>query len=71
MHHSFIHSFIMVEPWCHMDYFNDVLTPFLGHKRFTCVAVYAEKLSDFIKNIKICVPKMKEGLTGLEWHEGE
>ncbi len=29
------------------------------------------KLSDLIKNILICVPKMKEGLTGLEWHEGE
>ncbi len=29
------------------------------------------KLSDFIKNILICVPKMNEGLTGLERHEGE
>ncbi len=26
---------------------------------------------DFIKNILICVPKMNEGLTGLEQHEGE
>ncbi len=25
----------------------------------------------FIKNILICVPKMNEGLTGLERHEGE
>ncbi len=24
-----------------------------------------------IKNIWICVPKMNEGLTGLEWHEGD
>jgi len=24
-----------------------------------------------IKNILICVPKMNEGLTGLERHEGE
>ncbi len=29
------------------------------------------KLSDLIKNILICVPKMKEGLMGLELHEGE
>ena len=27
--------------------------------------------SDFIKNILICVPKMNEGLTGVERHEGE
>ncbi len=30
-----------------------------------------QKALDFIKNILICVPKMNEGLTGLEWHEGE
>ncbi len=29
------------------------------------------KLSDFISNIFMCVQKMDEGLTGLEWHEGE
>ncbi len=28
-------------------------------------------LSDFIKNILICVLKMNKGLTGLERHEGE
>ncbi len=28
-------------------------------------------LSDFIKNILICVLKMNEGLTGLERHESE
>ena len=27
--------------------------------------------SDFNKNILICVPKINEGLTGVEWHEGE
>jgi len=27
--------------------------------------------SNFIKNILICVPKMNEGLTGVERHEGE
>ncbi len=29
------------------------------------------KLSDSIKNILICVPKMNEGLTGFAQHEGE
>jgi len=29
------------------------------------------QLSDFIKNILICVPKMNEGLMRLEQHEGE
>ncbi len=33
--------------------------------------VAVEKLSDFIKNILICVLKMNEGLTDLEQHEGE
>ncbi len=28
-------------------------------------------LLDFIKNICICVPKINEGLTGLEQHKGE
>jgi len=28
-------------------------------------------LSDFIKNIFICILKMNESLTGLERHEGE
>ncbi len=50
-----------------MDYFNDVLTTFLGLEDFSCIP----KLSDFIKNILICVPKMNEGLKGLERHEGE
>ncbi len=37
------------------------------------IAVYGRirELSDFIRNILICVPKMKEGLAGLERHEGE
>ncbi len=43
---------------------NNVLTTFLGLER-------GRKLSDFIKNILICVPKMNEGLTGLERHEGD
>ncbi len=44
-------SFIKLQlnPWCHMDYFNDVLTTFLGLERVSCIAVYGRvrKLSDF------------------------
>ncbi len=45
-----------------MDYFNDVLITFLGLERGSSVSV---------KNILICVPKVNEGLTGLERCEGE
>ncbi len=56
-----------------MDYFNDVLAAFLCLDRGSTLAVYGRvrKLLDLIKNILICVPKMNEGLTGLEWHNGE
>ncbi len=57
-HKKYSRSFIiMVEPlMSHMGYFNDVLTTFLWRVR---------KLSDFISNLNY-VPKMNEGLTGLE-----
>ncbi len=35
------------------------------------VVLLSMELSDFIKNILICVPKMNEGHTGLERHEGD
>ncbi len=56
-----------------MDYFNDVPATFLSFDRLRILAVYGRvrELSEFIKNILICVPKMNEGLTGLERHEGE
>ncbi len=59
--------------WCHMDYFNDVLTTFLGreHVKLCCCLCRVRKLSDFIKKVLICILKMNEGLTGLEQHEGE
>ncbi len=52
-----------------MDYFNDVLTNFPGLEFGVCVAVLwrVRKLSDFIKNILICVPKVNEGLTGFSF----
>ncbi len=49
------------------------VTMFLDLDRGRTLAVYGRdrKLPKFIKNILICVPKMEEGLTGLERHVGE
>ncbi len=53
-----------------MDYFNEVLTAFLGLDCVSCVGVYGgSENSDFIKNILNFVLKMNEGLKGLERHE--
>ncbi len=56
-----------------MDYFNDLLAMFLDLEHVRTFAVYGRvrELSDFIKNILTCVPKLNGGLTGLERHEGE
>ncbi len=56
-----------------MDYFTDVLATFLdlGTFQLSCCLWRVRELSDLIKIITICVPKMNEGLTGLERHEGE
>ncbi len=56
-----------------MDYFTDLLATFLDLDRGNCIAVYGRvrELTEFIKNILICVPKMNKGLTGLVRHEGE
>ncbi len=35
------------------------------------LSMQGQKALDFIKNILICVPKINEGLTGLERHEEE
>ncbi len=56
-----------------MDYFNNVLTTLMGLEHVTGIDVYAgqrKKLLDFI-SILTCVPKMNEGLMGLEWHKVE
>ncbi len=57
----------------HIDYFTDLLAMFLDLDRVRILAVYGRvrELSDSIKNILICVPKINGGLTGLEQHEGE
>ncbi len=62
-----------LNPWCHMDYFNDLLATFLSLDLVRILAVYGRvrKLSDFIKNTLIYVPTMNEGLMGLERHEDE
>ncbi len=54
--------------WCHMDYFIGVLlTWFLILKcQLRCCLCSIRKLSNFIKNISICVPKKS-----LERHDGE
>ncbi len=56
-----------------MDYFTDVLAVFLclGTFELCCCLRRIRELSDFIKNILICVPNMNEGLSGLERHEDE
>jgi len=48
-----------------LDYFNDVFNNFSEQEQVSI------QLSDFIKNILICVLKMNVGLTGLEQQEGE
>ncbi len=55
-----------------MDYITDVLAIFLDLDRVRILAAYVSvrELSDSIKNILICVPKMNEDLMGLEQHEG-
>ncbi len=44
------------------------LLRFWTWEHYSCIAVYGRvrELSDSIKNILICVPKMNKGLTGLE-----
>ncbi len=47
-----------------MDYFNDLLATFLDLDRVNYIAVYrrVREILECIKNILICVPKMKEFL---------
>ncbi len=56
-----------------MDYLTNLHAMFLDVDRVNYIAVYGRvrQLSECIKNILICVPKMNGGLMGLERHEGE
>ncbi len=62
-HKSYSRSFIKLRlnHWCHMDYYNDLLATFLSLDRVRILAVYGRvrELLECIKNILICVPKMK------------
>ncbi len=73
-HKKYSHSFITLRlnHWCHMDYFNDILTTFLGLERGNCVAVYAGSESSRIssKNLNFCSENERNErrcLTGLGW----
>ncbi len=50
-----------------MDYFTDLLATFLDVDRVNHIAVYGRvrELSECIKNILICVPKMNGGCTDM------
>ncbi len=56
--HTYSHSFIKLRLnyLCHMDYFNDVFTTFLGPECFSCIAVYArsESLRFHQKYLNLC-----------------
>ncbi len=69
---AFSYSFVKLwlNRWCHMDYFTNVLAV-SGPGNIAVALLSTEGQRDLIKNIIICVPKMNEGLTGLERHEGE
>ncbi len=49
---KYSHSFITMRlnHWCHMDYFNNVLTTFLGLERGSCIVVYAGSESSRISS---------------------
>ena len=65
--------YLRLSHWSHLDYINDVFNTFSGPASYNVLEAYGgvRQLSDLIKNNLICVPKMNEGLTGLEQHEGE
>jgi len=55
-----------------MEYLNIFFIDFLGRQEpVPAVYVVVIQLSNLIKNIFICAPKMNKGLTGLVQHGGE
>jgi len=56
-----------------MNCFKYIFSSFLGIEKGSVIADNEglTEPSDFIKNILICVPKMNEGLMGVEWLEVE
>ncbi len=56
--------------WCHMNYFNSVLTTFWAlNVSVVLLSMEGQKALRFHQNILICVLKMNEGLCALERHE--
>ncbi len=56
-YNKYSRSFIKLQLnlWCHMDYFNDVLTTFLGLKCGSCVAMQGQKAFGFNKKyLNLC-----------------
>ncbi len=55
-HKKYYRSFIKLRlnHWCHIDYFNDVLTTFLGLERGNCVVVYVGSESFNQKYFNLC-----------------
>ncbi len=70
-HKKYSRSFVKLwlNHWHHMDYFIDVLATFLDLDRVRTLAVYGRvrELSEFIKNILICVPKSYRFGTTQGW----
>ncbi len=73
-HKNYYRSFIKLRLnyWCHMDYFNVVLTTFLGLERVSCVAVYTgSESSQFIKHVLIVFWRWTKVLrVGTTWRVG-
>ena len=68
------HFIILILNHCtHMNWFKYVFSTLMDLERGNVIAGNGglTEPSDFIKNILICVPKMNEGLMGVERHEGE
>ncbi len=49
---TFISESVMLNQWCHMDYFYNVFTTFVGLECVSCIVVSAESESSRIKKIK-------------------
>ncbi len=46
---------LLLNPWCHMDYFNDVLTTFLGLEWGSSLVCYAgSESSQILLNVSLC-----------------
>ncbi len=74
MHKKYSSSFmkLRLNHWCHMDYFNNVLTTFLCLDRGSSLAVYGglESSQISLKYRNLCFKDERRSY-GLKQHEGE